>query len=146
MTNVAQTKDILLAEDDIDDVVVFEMALKKLNLTYTLRHADNGDVLFLLLKDRVPYILFLDIMMPTRDGVSCLVEIRKNPEYDKLPIVMYTSNLSTRIIEECYRNGANLYLTKTSTFSELTKKLERVFALDWTDYLHYPPQDRFVLS
>jgi CheY-like chemotaxis protein len=135
-----------LAEDDIDDVLVFELALKKLNITYQLRHADNGDVLFVLLKDRVPYILFLDIHMPCKDGVSCIVDIRKNRDYDKLPIVMYTSNLSDKIIDECFRNGANLYLAKTSTFAELTKKLEKVFAIDWTDYLHYPPQHQFVLS
>lgn len=139
-------KDILLAEDDLDDVLIFDMALKQIKLSYILRHADNGDILFVLLKDKIPYILFLDINMPCKDGVTCIQEIRKNREYDKMPVVMYTSNLSDRIIEECYRNGANLYLAKTNTLSALVTKLKKIFAIDWDDYLHYPTQQHFVLS
>ena len=146
MGDLTNIKDILLAEDDIDDVVIFEMALKKLDMPYMLRHAENGDVLFILLKDRVPYIVFLDIHMPCKDGIACIVEIRKNREYDGLPVVMYTSNLSDKIVDECFRNGANLYLTKTNTFSALTEKLRKVFSIDWDDYLHYPPQHQFILS
>lgn len=146
MGQMAQTKDILLAEDDSDDLLIFETALKELDLSYMLRHADNGEVLFVLLKERIPYILFLDIHMPCKDGVACIQEIRKNREYDKLPVVMYTSNLSDKIVDECFRNGANLYMTKTDTFGALTEKIKKVFAIDWEDYLHYPPQHQFMLS
>lgn len=146
MGQMARIKDILLAEDDSDDLLIFETALKELDLSYMLRHADNGEVLFVLLKERIPYILFLDIHMPCKDGVACIQEIRKNREYDKLPVVMYTSNLSDKIVDECFRNGANLYMTKTDTFGALTEKIKKVFAIDWEDYLHYPPQHQFMLS
>ncbi len=145
MTGVLQ-KDILLAEDDMDDVLIFEMALKSIKVPHALRHAENGDRLFILLRERVPYILFLDIHMPCKDGMACIVEIRKNREYDNLPIVMYTSNLSDKIIDDCFRNGANLYVAKSASFSELTQKLRKVFDIDWGDYLHYPPHSHFVLS
>ncbi len=144
MQQTPYEKDILLAEDDLDDVFLFELALKELNISYLLRHASNGDMLFVLLKEKIPYILFLDVRMPCKDGVACVVEIRKNREYDSLPVIMYTSNLSDKIIEECYRNGANLYITKTNTFSELIEKLKKAFAFDWNDYLHYPPQNQFL--
>jgi CheY-like chemotaxis protein len=139
-------KDILLAEDDKEDVIIFETALKELGIAYTLRHAINGDVLFVLLKDKIPYILFLDIHMPCKDGMACITEIRKNREYDNLPIIVYTSNFSKKVIEECYRSGANLFLTKTYTFSALTEKLNKVFAIDWNNYLHYPTKDQFVFG
>lgn len=139
-------KDILLAEDDSEDVEIFEMALTELKFPYVMRHAENGDVLFILLKERVPHILFLDIRMPCRDGLSCIVEIRKNREYDHLPVIMYSSHLSHKIVDECFRNGANFYLTKTNTISELTEKLRKIFDMDWKSYLHYPPQDQFMLS
>ena len=84
--------------------------------------------------------------MPCKDGMACIVEIRKNREYDNLPIVMYTSNLSDKIIDDCFRNGANLYVAKSASFSELTQKLRKVFDIDWGDYLHYPPHSHFVLS
>ena len=142
----AHDKDILLAEDELDDVLIFDMALKQLDFSYVLRHAENGDMLFVMLKNKIPYILFLDINMPCKDGATCILEIRKNRAYDKMPVVMYTSNLSNKIIEECYRNGANLYLTKTNTLGALTTKLKKIFSIDWDDYLHYPSQQQFVLS
>ncbi len=141
-----QERDILLAEDDSDDVIIFEMALKEASIPYDLRRAENGDVLFVLLKEKLPYILFLDIHMPCKDGLSCIIEIRKNRAYDGVPVVMYTSEFSDKIVEEAYRSGANLYITKTTTLKELTAKLKKVFSIDWSDYLHYPPQNQFLLS
>jgi CheY-like chemotaxis protein len=146
MGSLAKMKDILLAEDDSDDVEIFDLGLQELNIPYLLRHAENGDVLFIMLKDKVPYILFLDIHMPCKDGLACIVEIRKNREYDKMPVVMYTSEISKKLIEEAYRNGANLFLAKTNTIAELTDKLRKVFSIDWDNYLHFPPHSQFVMD
>ncbi len=146
MGHLATKKDILLAEDDTEDVLIFETALNDLEIPYILRHAENGDALFILLKDRVPYILFLDINMPCKDGVNCIVEIRKNREYDRLPVVMYTSIINEKTIDECYQNGANLYLAKAYTLTALRQNLKKIFDIDWNSYLHYPPRNNFVLS
>lgn len=140
------TKDILLAEDDPDDVEIFEMALNELGLSYVIRHAKNGDLLFVLLKERIPYILFLDIRMPCKDGVACIIEIRKHREYDRLPVIMYTSHQSKKIIDNCFRGGANLYMQKPGSLRDLTEKLRKIFAVDWDNYLHFPPQDQFMIS
>jgi len=139
-------KDIMLAEDDPDDVEIFNLSLQELQFPYELRHAGDGEQIFVLLKDKVPYILFLDIHMPCKDGVACLVEIRKNREYDELPVIIYTSQLGKKIIEECYRNGANLFLAKTNTFQNLTSRLRSIFSIDWKNYLHFPPHDQFVMD
>lgn len=146
MSKPDDTKDILIAEDDPDDVEIFEMALNELGLSYVIRHAKNGDLLFVLLKERIPYILFLDIRMPCKDGVACIIEIRKHREYDRLPVIMYTSHQSKKIMDNCFRGGANFYMQKPGSLRELTEKLRKVFAIDWTNYLHFPPQDQFVLS
>lgn len=146
MSETNNEKDILLAEDDNDDVVLFEMAMKKLQLSYQLRVASNGDLLFVLLKERMPHLLFLDIHMPCKDGISCILELRKDRAYDALPVVMYTSNTSKKHIEDCFRGGANMYLTKTNTFGELTDKLKKVFAIDWANYMHYPAAGDFVIN
>ncbi|HTN18722.1 MAG TPA: response regulator [Chitinophagaceae bacterium] len=146
MNTLSDEKDILLAEDDLDDVEIFETALQEVGQPYMIRNAKNGDVLFVLLKDKIPYLLFLDIHMPCKDGMACIVEIRKNREYDKLPVIMYTSMFTEKIIEESYRNGANLYITKTNTIQDLVNKLKKVFSIDWNDYLHFPPREQFVIN
>ncbi|MBS1587790.1 MAG: response regulator [Bacteroidetes bacterium] len=146
MVEAAPAKDILLAEDDNDDVVIFELAMNQMNFPYLLRNATDGDMLFVMLKNKVPYILFLDIHMPCKDGIACIVEIRKNKEYDNLPVIMYTSNLAAKMIEDSFRSGANFYITKTNTINALVEKLKKIFAVDWNSYMHYPPQGQFVLS
>jgi len=146
MVEAALAKDILLAEDDNDDVVIFDLAMSQMDFPYLLRNATDGDTLFVMLKDKVPYILFLDIHMPCKDGIACIVEIRKNKEYDNLPVIMYTSNLASKMVEDSFRNGANFYVTKTNTINALVDKLKKIFAVDWSSYMHYPPQGQFVLS
>lgn len=143
-------KHVLLAEDDQDDVVIFELAVKEVNKEYRvpvyMRHAKDGEVLFILLKENTPDILFLDINLPCRDGLSCIREIRKNKKYDGLPVIMYTGQKQDTKIDEAFRNGANYYVVKSDTVSELAEKLKKVCSIDWKNYLHYPPRDQFVLQ
>src|SRR5690349_20065011 len=119
-------KDVILAEDDTDDVLVFELAAKESQIPMDIRHADDGEKLFTLLEEEVPDVLFLDIHMPCRDGVACIVEIRKKQEYDNLPVIMYTSHTTDKYINDCFRNGANLYMVKTKTIKELAENLKAV--------------------
>lgn len=141
-----QVQDIILAEDDLDDVLIFEMALKESDVSVDMRHAPNGDVLFELLENKTPDTLFLDIHMPCKDGLSCIVEIRKDRKYDRLPIIMYTSSTAEKNVEKAYRSGANLYVTKTETIKQLSQKLKTVFSIDWKNFMHYPPLDHFVIQ
>lgn len=139
-------QDIILAEDDLDDVLVFEMALKEIDVPVDMRHAQNGNVLFELLEERIPDTLFLDVHMPCKDGISCITEIRKDRKYDRLPVIMYTSSGNEKTVEQAYRNGANLFITKTDTIRQLSTKLKTVFSIDWKNYMHYPPLDHFVIN
>src|SRR5688500_1482752 len=96
---------VLLAEDDRDDVFVFELALKELPDTIALKVAWDGEQLFELLKESLPDILFLDINIPCRDGLGCIMEIRKDKKFDNMPVIMYTSMKERKYIDECYQNG-----------------------------------------
>lgn len=141
-----EEKDILLAEDDRDDVALFQMAMDELDIDYRLRHAENGDILMVMLRESVPYILFLDLAMPCRDGLSSMAEIRKNREYDSLPIVIYSGNRQATKIEECYRNSANLYLVKPTIFRSMVDNLKLIFSINWSTHTPYPAYRNFVLS
>jgi CheY-like chemotaxis protein len=145
MNETKVNKDILLADDDNDDVLIFETALKDIGYNYELNVVDNGDKLLVVLKDKLPYLLFLDIHLPCKDGLSCIIEIRKNRAYDQLPVIIYTSDNTKKCVEETYRNGANLYLQKADNFTTLTEKLKQVLAHDWSSSLLYPPVDRFMI-
>ena len=141
-----EIRDVLLAEDDKDDVLIFELALEEANLSVDLRHAGDGDKLFDMLGDNIPDILFLDIQLPCRDGLTCILQIRKNKEYDNLPVVMCTSHAGEKYIDESFRNGANLYMIKSRSLREMAENLKRVFSINWKAQLYYPPKNEFVWS
>src|SRR3954470_9650109 len=126
---------VLMAEDDDEDYYIFSLAIKELSFTVVLTRAENGDILLKLLEEKHPDILFLDLLMPCRDGRQCIKEIRANNKYDSIPIIVYTSLSDLKDVEFCYREGSNLYAIKPATLSELKSILERIFSIDWKKIL-----------
>ena len=84
---------ILLADDDEDDKLLFKEALDELSFSTQLSTVKNGQALMQLLtekKEEFPDILFLDLVMPKKNGSDCLVEIKESEEMKK------ASNLTDR--------------------------------------------------
>lgn len=137
---------VLVAEDDDEDFEIFSSAIKELSIKVVLTRAENGDILIRLLDEKNPDVLFLDILLPCKDGNHCLKEIRANKKYDKLPVIIYSSISDLKTIEFCYREGANLYMIKPGTFSELKTALQKIFSIDWKKVLYFPSLTEFVLN
>ncbi|HEY0612647.1 MAG TPA: response regulator, partial [Chitinophaga sp.] len=107
---------VLLAEDDDDDYLIFSLAVDELtSVRVALKRAENGDILMRLLDEKHPDLLFLDLLMPCKDGRQCIREIRSNSKFDSLPIIVYSSMSDLESIEFCYREGTNLYARKPSS-------------------------------
>jgi CheY-like chemotaxis protein len=137
---------VLMAEDDDEDFYIFSLAIKELTIKVVLTRAENGDILLQLLDEKNPDIVFLDLLMPCKDGRTCLKEIRSNKKYDTIPIVVYSSLSDLKSIEFCYREGSNLYAIKPSTLNELKTVLEKIFSIDWKKMLYFPPRSKFVVT
>jgi CheY-like chemotaxis protein len=137
---------ILLAEDDDEDYLIFSLAVQELSFRVILTRAENGELLLKMLDEEHPDILFLDLLMPCKDGQQCLKEIRANRKYDTLPIVVYSSFHDLKNIEFCYREGSNLYALKPGSLAELKSVLEKIFAIDWKKMLYFPTLAEFVLN
>jgi CheY-like chemotaxis protein len=146
MINVGETQHVLIAEDDEDDLTLFREALKELSLDVVVSHAENGDVLLKILGKALPDVLFLDICMPCKDGKTCLREIRSNPAFDQLPIIIYSSVDDLSTIEHCFREGTNFYMVKPSKYITLVNMLRRIFQVNWKKVRLYPKLDQFVLK
>ena len=127
-------KNIWLADDDIDDCEVFEDVIKQILPTASVTIVPNGEKLMKLLTPATsPDILFLDINMPLKDGLSCLVEIRLQRHFSNLPIVMFSSANQSKIIDQSYNYGANLYYSKPASFSQLIAGMNELFKMNWND-------------
>lgn len=137
---------VLIAEDDDDDYLIFSVAIAETSFTIMLQRAENGEILMKLLNENIPDILFLDLLMPCMDGKQCLKEIRANKKYDTLPIIMYSSMNDLENVEYCYRQGSNLYAVKPNSIGDLKAVLERVLAIDWKKTMYFPQKSQFVIN
>lgn len=113
-----QTCTILYAEDEANDVLFFELALKKASLPYALVAVPDGAeaIEYLAAEEQhsVPDLVLLDINMPKRSGLEVLEWIRQQPRFESVPVLMLTSSSRPEDMEKAQGLGANDYLLKPS--------------------------------
>ncbi|APQ18162.1 response regulator [Maribacter hydrothermalis] len=143
-------KDILniaLADDDIDDRMLFKEAIEEIGIKTNLLLFNNGQELMDHLNIPsiiLPNLIFLDLNMPVKNGMQCLTEIRKNPKFKDISIAIYSTSSSEKDIENTFVNGANIYLNKPNNFSKLQESVERVLHLDWQYHTSNLNKDNFL--
>ena len=76
------------------------------------------------MKETLPDLLLLDIMLPGEDGISILKRIRKNPLTSRLPVIMLTARSEEFDELLGYESGADDYVTKPFSPTILVKKVE----------------------
>ena len=82
---------VVFAEDDEDDQLYFKEVFREINADIHVVFVRDGRQLLQLLRNFLPDILFLDLEMPYKNGLQCLVELRANASYADLPIVVFSS-------------------------------------------------------
>lgn len=118
---------IYMAEDDEDDQKIFTDAISAIDKNSNVTLFNNGDELITFLKstNKLPNIIFLDLLMPKKNGEECLIEIRDNAKFKNVPIVVYSNVYDIEKISSLFEMGANRYLHKPYSFDILMKALDR---------------------
>lgn len=143
------SKNIFLADDDEDDRLFFEEALKEVCDDAVLTVAENGDELMeILYRPPVPMpdVIFLDLNMPKKNGFECLAEIKKSGTLKDLPIIIFTTSLQEESIKKVYSQGANYYVRKPTDFRQLKLIVEKLLAIDWLKEALQPEKERFIFT
>ncbi|GGM95773.1 two-component system response regulator [Dyadobacter beijingensis] len=124
---------IFLAEDDQDDIYLFERALNSITAAYAIQVFGNGREVLDALKATgagKPDIVFLDINMPVQTGLECLLYIREH--YSKvLPVFLFSTAQDRLTVEQARKLGATGYLSKPTSMEDLSSLLANVLAIDW---------------
>lgn len=145
MQDPASIINVLFTDDDADDLMLFEEAIKEIPRSVELCSVENGKQLLKILKDNYnPDFIFLDLNMPGKSGKDCLQEIKASPSFHDIPVIMYSTSSNTEDIESCYKIGADLYVVKPYLFRDIVKMLEKVFSIDWS--LQRRTKEEFVLT
>ncbi|WP_396192132.1 response regulator [Flavobacterium sp.] len=139
---------ITLADDDEDDRLFFTDAFSELKIDTKVNTFNDGVELMEYLNNSesvLPNILFLDLNMPRKNGVECLLEIKENKRFNDIAIAIYSTSSSEEHIEETFVNGANIYIKKPSDFNTLKKILSEVVTLNWQYHTSGLNKDNFLL-
>ena len=85
--------------------------------------ANNGQEALDLIATRNYDLVLMDMQMPVMDGVTASIEIRKNPEFDNLPIIAMTANARLEDKEKCLQAGMQDHISKPIDPEELFRAL-----------------------
>ena len=124
---------IILAEDDIDDQNIFQIALQEIDANVQTQFVSNGRDLIKLLDQCKPDLLFLDLEMPYKNGLECLLEIKSDPVLEKIPVIVFSSTTKPSNIQTAYEMGAHLFFIKSPVYSDYLSSIKAIFSLNWDD-------------
>ena len=124
---------VLLAEDDEDDVHLFKTVLAELNQDILVTVAADGNLLMAFLKQAstLPEMIFLDLNMPFKNGFVCLREIRGNEKWNSIKIFVLSTSAQPQHIEDAYKGGADLYLSKPTSYTQFKNMVEQCLINNW---------------
>ena len=128
--------DILLVEDNPDHVILTKKVLedyKVANKVYVV--GDGAEALdFIYHRGKYsddrdaprPGLILLDIKLPKVDGFEVLRQLKTDPEYSSIPIVVLTTSSRDEEVARGYAEGANSYVTKPVKFDEFAGKVRNI--------------------
>ena len=112
---------IYILEDDRNIREIEEIALK--NADYEVVSFETAAEFGKRLKERVPDLLLLDLMLPDADGLRLVTQLRQNVMTMSLPVIMVTAKTTEIDKVRGLDSGADDYLTKPFSVDELLARL-----------------------
>lgn len=119
---------ILLIDDDADFVEATKLVLE--SKPYEIITASDGTQGIIKARKEKPDLIILDIIMPIKNGFNAAEELKKDPELQKIPVIMLTS-FSQKVSETNLSRGQGLlldtedYIDKPVAPEELLKRVEK---------------------
>jgi CheY-like chemotaxis protein len=94
---------ILLIEDDRDDLLFFQEAIRNLSEVSEVTVVRNCDEFFTQFSVNADFdMIFLDINLPGMDGKMCLKEIKSMDRLKDIPVIMFTGSSAQADVDESY--------------------------------------------
>src|SRR5262245_32400661 len=118
------TTRVLLA----DDHFLFAQALAHL-LTERYEVVDivgDGKAVLVATRTHKPDVIVVDVTMPLMSGLDCVRLLRKDLFTPK--IVFLTMHLDTELARECFKCGGSAFVSKESSYDELTVAIDTVMS------------------
>lgn len=135
-------RSIILVEDNPLDLDLTLRAFKKRKLTNPIEVARDGEealsmILNWGLDKALPVVILLDLKLPCVDGLEVLRQVKEQPRFKVIPVIILTSSSEDVDVERAYQLGANSYIVKPVDFDKFMEVTEHI-DLYWT-VINKPP-------
>ncbi|MBE2268840.1 MAG: response regulator [Anaerolinea sp.] len=117
---------ILVVDDDIDSLKLIGLMLQRNG--YEVIAASAGNQALTKAANERPDLIILDIMMPDMNGYEVTRRLRKNPDTQRIPIIMFTAKTLIDDKVAGFEAGADDYLTKPTHPAELASRVKAILA------------------
>lgn len=148
MSNRGKPITILMADDDADDRQLTKEAFEENHLANDLRFVEDGEELLDYLNQRGKYaadgaaprpgLILLDLNMPRKDGREALQEIKSDPRFRNIRVIVMTTSKAEEDVLRSYDLSAASYITKPVTFERLVEVV-RALGKYWLEIVELPP-------
>lgn len=115
---------VLVAEDDEISATILLHRLEKEGLD--VQRFDNGSEALEAARRETPILVILDVKMPGLDGFEVLERLRKDQTFSTVPVIMLTSMGQEADIVRAFRMGADDYILKPFSPTELSARVRRL--------------------
>jgi two-component system, OmpR family, alkaline phosphatase synthesis response regulator PhoP len=125
MTSITpeQKKRILIAEDDGFYAKIFQDELVPAG--YETIIAENGELALAVMRTMKPDILLLDMLMPVKDGLQTLKEIRSDEMLKDLKVIVISAVEDSETFKQCEALGVISYIPKTHSFGDAVQTVKQ---------------------
>ncbi|MFQ6123222.1 MAG: response regulator transcription factor [Candidatus Heimdallarchaeota archaeon] len=103
-------KKILIVDDEPDTVELAKMVLSYEGYETTIAY--DGEEALEKVHVEIPDLVLLDIKLPKKTGLEVCKELKQDPKYKHVPILMFTAKAHNRDLELGWEAGADDYITK----------------------------------
>lgn len=125
--------EILLVEDSPSDADLAVETLGESKVLNNLHVVEDGvEALAFLRREGAhanaprPDVILLDLNLPKKSGLEVLTEIKSDPQFMRIPVVILTTSAAEEDILKSYSLHANCYITKPVDFEQFTKVVKLI--------------------
>jgi CheY-like chemotaxis protein len=121
---------LLCIEDDEDDSLWIEEAALEVDPQLIFVNKPNGrDALYFLNRQKeqhyLPCLILLDINMPVMNGKETLAAIKRDPAFNKIPVIVFSTSFHITDVHFCEQHGVEL-ITKPDKVKEFKRKIQHI--------------------
>jgi DNA-binding response OmpR family regulator len=94
---------------------------------YDILEARRGEDALRLVREHLPDLVLLDVMLPDTSGVDVCRALKSDPDTKQVTVVMLTAKAQSSDLEEAENAGADGYFTKPFSPVALLQRVDTIF-------------------